>query len=355
MSNLISKVYFLPIGDTEISDEAISALAGNLLKEFIQREGIQLPQEMPIKVHFGERGNSTYIKSACYNGIIDVLKKNNVSTCFAETSVLYGGSRFSKEKHIKLACDHNFTQLPICIADGSRGEDAIDVPSSGKYFKSCSIAKALAEAPGVLVASHFKGHALAGFGGAIKQLSMGFASKGGKLAMHMGVKPQIFSPLCKACQKCVVRCNENAIEKKGKKFKINHDKCVGCGACFSICPSYAVWIFSLSGFVNMLLKKSTFKEKLGEYAAAAVKGKANIYMNFALNITSGCDCEPRPMRKCCKNIGIFISKDPVAIDKACWDLVAQHGKKFKGMEQLQYASSLGAGNMEYNLLQINNI
>lgn len=352
MSNLISKVYFLPIEDTEISDEAISALAGNLLEEFIQREGIQLPQEMPIKLHFGERGNSTYIKSACYNGMIDVLKKNNVSTCFAETSVLYGGSRFSKEKHIKLANDHNFTQLPIVIADGNRGEEAIEIASNGKYFKSCSIAKALAEVDSVLVVSHFKGHALAGFGGAIKQLSMGFASKGGKLAMHMGVKPQIFAPLCKACQKCVARCNENAIEKSGKKFKINHNKCIGCGACFSICPSFAVWIFSFKGFFNMLLKKSAFKEKLAEYATAAAKDKEHIYVNFALNITTGCDCEPRPMRKCCSNIGIFISKDPVAIDKACWDMVYQKGKKFKGLEQLQYAASLGLGNMDYNLLQI---
>ena len=352
MIDQISKVYFLPVKDAEISDEEISKLAGNLLEEFIKKEEITLPSEMPLKVHFGERGNSSYIKSMCYNGIIDVLKKNNVTTCFAETSVLYGGSRFSKEKHIKLAHDHNFTQLPIVIADGNRGEETIEIPSKGKYFKNCSIAKALAEAQGVLVASHFKGHALAGFGGAIKQLSMGFASKGGKLAMHMGVKPQIFSPLCKACQKCVVRCNENAIERKGKKFKINHDKCVGCGACFSICPSYAVWIFSFKGFINMLLKKSTFKEKLGEYAAAAALDKKHIYVNFALNITAGCDCEPRPMRKCCQNIGIFISEDPVAIDKACWDLVAQHGKKFKGFEQLQYAASLGAGNMEYTLLQV---
>lgn len=346
----MSKVYFKPITG-KIKSCDVSPLARELLETFLEREKIVPEKKIPLKLHFGERGNRTYLGPENFSGIIDYLKEHSIESCYMETSVLYGGERFNREKHLKLAEDHGFTQLPVIIADGAHGEDAVDVPVNLKHYRFCSIARELAEAPQTLVLSHFKGHMLAGFGGALKQLSMGFASKGGKMAMHLGIKPKIWNFLCKKCNLCVSRCERKAITI-GKHSFIDHEKCIGCGACFSICPRHAVSVLSLSSLWGALFHRSHFREKLMEYAYAAHHGKKNIYMNFALSITAGCDCEPRPMIPCVENIGIFISSDPVAVDTACYDAVAAKGKSFKGVEQLAYAESIKVGSRQYELIEI---
>ena len=191
----MSNVYFIPL--TENCPEKVSAAARKLLELLIEKENITLKKNIPLKVHFGEKFNRTFIKSENYSGIRDFLSEKEISSCYIETSVLYGGERFERAKHLKLAAEHGFTQLPVVIADGERGEASREIPVNKSHFKSCHIAGELAESDQVIVFSHFKGHSLAGFGGALKQLSMGFASKGGKLAMHMGVKPRIRTLLCK--------------------------------------------------------------------------------------------------------------------------------------------------------------
>jgi uncharacterized Fe-S center protein len=199
--------------------------------------------------------------------------------------------------------------------------------------------------------SHFKGHQLAGFGGAIKQLSMGCAAKGGKLAMHTDIKPRIINRKCKKCNLCKKRCNENAITIDRKSF-IDHKICVGCGACVSICPHKAVSIITLKSLYNVFLQGRKFREKLVEYAYAAHKDKRNIYFNFAMTITKGCDCEPKKMDPIMDDFGIFVSTDPVAIDKACYDIAKEKGKVFKGSEQFLYAEKTGLGSATYNLIQV---
>lgn len=342
----MSNVYFIPAGGC--TKEA----SVRLLQAVLEREGVALSDRIPIKVHFGEKGNRTYLKAETYDGLIDFLQSQGKECRFSETSVLYGGERFSREKHLKLAEAHGFTRIPVKIEDGANGEDACDIPVGLNHFKSCAIAKGLAEAEQILICSHFKGHKLAGFGGAVKQLSMGCAAKGGKMAMHLSVKPKIFNFLCKHCGLCATRCQVKAITVTEKKAVIDHEKCIGCGACFSICRHHAVSIFSLSGLKNMLFRNNNFREKLVEYAFAAHKGKKNIYLNFALSVTRGCDCEPLPMRTCIKDIGIFASTDPVAIDQACLDAAEKAGKKFKGSEQLIYAEKIGLGSRKYELIEI---
>jgi uncharacterized Fe-S center protein len=181
---------------------------------------------------------------------------------------------------------------------------------------------------------------------------MGHASKGGKLAMHMGIKPQIIKRKCKKCNLCKTRCNEGAIIIDSKVSAINHEKCVGCGACVSICPHKAVSIMSLKGLWSMLFKRESFQEKIVEYAYAAQKGKKNIYLNFAMNITRGCDCEPRKMKPLTDDFGIFISTDSVAIDQACLDLARENGVKFNGEKLLQYAEMVGLGSRKYELVAV---
>ena len=349
---MAAKVFFKKV-ETSFSEAEISAVARQVLETLLEREDPGLLPEIPVKLHFGERGNRTYIPQNCYLGAIDLLESRGSKLCYAETNVLYGGSRANGDNHRKLAADHGFDRLPVVIADGNSGEDAVNVAvPSGKHFKTASIAGFLAKSEQCVVFSHFKGHMLAGFGGAIKQLSMGFASKGGKMAMHLGVKPRIRQWLCKSCGLCAKRCNENAITKGKKSFVIDPDKCIGCGACYSICPHYAVSILSLGGLWNALTGGRVFREKLVEYALAAHHGKKNIYLNFCINVTNGCDCEPHPMRRCIADIGVFASLDPVAVDHACYNAVAEQGKRFRGKEQLNYAAKIGLGSTEYELIEL---
>ena len=351
-----SNVYFFPL-NKKPSDGEVCDCSAKLLEQILQQEQISLDPAIALKVHFGESGNRTYIRPACYDGILGLLNKQNISASFIETSVLYGGNRRNAECHKKLAEDHGFTKLPVIIADGISGEDSTLVPIEGKHFLNCALGKGFEAYKQLLVLSHFKGHGLAGFGGAIKQLSMGFASKGGKMAMHMGIKPTLMNFLCVKCGLCTKRCQVDAIriapKGSGEKSRIDHTKCLGCGACYSACPRHAISILSWKGICNMLFRKSDFREKLVEYALAAHQGRRNIYLNFAMNITKGCDCEPRPMRTAIPDIGIFASTDPVAVDTACYDACVKCGLKFKGAEQLAYAEKIGLGNRQYNLISIN--
>ena len=345
----MSNVYFLPLSDAGHAE--ISDAAAELLEHIITAENITFEECVPLKVHCGEAGNRTFISPDCYNGIIDRLEKRNIRSCFIETSVLYGGKRGNRENHSKLAESHGFTRVPFVVADGDHGEMSYDVPIDGKHYKHCHLGKGFEEYKQLLVLSHFKGHALAGFGGSIKQLSMGFASKGGKMAMHLGVKPRIRTWFCKKCGLCLKRCQVNAITLEPKP-RIDGSKCLGCGACYSACRNHAVSILSLKGLVNAVFKGRFFREKLVEYALAAHAGRKNIYFVFALNITRGCDCEPVPMFRVTQDIGIFVSTDPVAADTAAWDACARQGKRFKGYEQLAYAEKIGLGSKNYQLITL---
>ncbi len=346
----MANIYYKPITNKTTTKE-IQKITQQLLDTIISKEKIKLEKNIPLKVHFGEKRNKTFVKSENYEGIIAYLKKKKIKTSYIETNVLYGGQRYRKDLHLKLAKEHGFTQLPIIISDGNEGEQFTEVEINKKHFKTCKIGKGFQDYKQVLVLSHFKGHAAAGFGGAIKQLGMGFASKGGKLAMHMGIKPHIIERKCKKCNLCKTRCNYNAITID-KKSTIDHNKCVGCSACVAACPHKAISIITTKGILKAIGIGNNFKEKLAEYAYAAQKNKNNIYINFAINITRGCDCEPRKMHPIMENIGIFISIDPLSIDKACYDIIKQKGHKFRGHAIFDYAEKIGLGSTQYKLIRI---
>ena len=343
----MARVYFSPI-TAGMSQSEISDLAAFAFKKLLEDEGISLPKELPIKVHFGEEGNETYVKPELYDGIIEFLKNSKVETFYMETNVLYRGQRTTREKHVDLAEKHGFTQIPIRIADGEHGEASSLVSINGNHFKECKIATGFAEAEMVLVTSHFKGHILAKFGGALKQLGMGFAARGGKLDMHAKSKPLIDPIKCKKCMKCMEKCPVDAITIGNLSSKINRKICIGCATCIAVCPYGAVKInwASTTG--------KSFREKLMEYALAAQKGKDNIYLNYAINITAQCDCMGKVMKPKYPDLGIIASIDPVAVEKATLDLLDESiGKKsFGGREQLEYASKIGLGSPEYELVRL---
>ncbi len=346
-----SNVYYKKI-DTSTGIKAIQEISNDLLKTIVEKENIELEKKIPLKVHFGEAKNVTYLKPDNYLGIINFLEEKNIDSCYMETCVLYGGQRYKKELHKKTAEAHGFNQLPIVFADGEHGENFAEIEINQKHFKTFKIGKDFLDYNQLIVVSHFKGHALAGFGGAIKQLSMGHAAKGGKMAMHLGEKPRIISKKCVQCNLCKTRCNVDALNI-GEKSSIDHDTCVGCGACMAICPHKAITIISFKNVLKFLGIGNPFIEKVVEGALAAQKGKKNIYINFAMNITPGCDCEPKKMKTLIDDFGVFVSTDPVAIDKACYDIAKDMGKKFKGYKAFTYAESIGLGSTQYLLHEIN--
>ena len=343
----MSTVYFKAIqtgkGTAEVSKEA-----ANLFSRLMEDEHIELGSYVPLKVHFGEKGNETFIPAAGYEGLIRLLTSRGIASAYIETNVLYRGERQNRTAHVQLARDHGFTQLPIVIADGEYGDEYTEVPIGGRHFDTCMIGKEIALLNQMIVLSHFKGHRLAGFGGAVKQLAMGCASRGGKLAQHANAIPKINSRKCDACGKCAEKCPMGAIALQPKAL-IEKSKCVGCASCMAVCEHGA---FSNSWWASFGKK---FRERLAEHAAAAAKDKSSIYINFALSITRGCDCESHKMTPFMQDVGILASVDPVAVDAASLDLVQERkGRKIfnRGRHTLAHARTVGLGATDYRLIEI---
>ncbi len=230
----------------------------------------------------------------------------------------------------------------------------------------------------LVVVTHFKGHELSGFGGALKNLGMGCSSREGKLSQHSNISPQVKGKACKGCQTCLSWCAQQAISmlplKSGVETRqgvasIDPKKCVGCGECILSCPSGAIQI---QWNENIPI----FQKKMVEHAYGAVqkkKGKV-LYLNFLMQISPACDCYGYSDTPIVSDIGILSSEDPVAIDQASIDLVNSEtgnrsskltknwepqGDKFRAIYpevdwniQLAYAQEIGMGTREYELIKI---
>ncbi len=339
----MAKVFFKRV--TNKDTKALSLAARDLMREVITNSGISFTGTVPLKVHFGEKGNQTYIPSACYEDVISELDAMGVKSAYIETNVLYRGARTTRDNHIKTALEHGFDQLPIIIADGDRGEAYDDIPIDKTFVSSCKIGKAFSDYDQFVVMSHFKGHGSAGFGGALKQLAMGFASRGGKMAQHSGISPKVREHKCVSCGMCVEKCDVNAIDMPDKAV-INPDACVGCAGCIAVCPVGAI-VNDWGG--------SHFKEKITEYAYGAQLGKEIVYISFLINITPECDCMGQHMDTVAEDIGVFASTDPVAIDSACLDMLQRESGEClfnDGRASIVHAVSIGFGTDQYELIEI---
>jgi uncharacterized Fe-S center protein len=340
------KVYFTPASMSS-GTESVSSRARLLLERLVRDEGAGIDRDIALKVHFGERGNVTFIRPENLEGAIGFLKEKGASPVFMETNALYRGSRTVASEHAMLAREHGFTMLPVIIADGEMGNDYEETGIEGKHFSKCKVGKGIAERKQLLIVSHFKNHVLAGFGGAIKQLGMGCASRTGKLEQHSRSRPKLEPSKCRKCKTCVNNCPAGAISI-GEVSSIDPDRCIGCAACIAVCPHGAMGIDWFS------TKPGEFREKLTEYALAAQKGKPNIYLTFALNITDECDCIGNRMEPITADLGIFASMDPVAIDKACMDMLDKREGKplFQGREAFDHAEKIGLGKKDYELVKV---
>jgi len=335
----MSKVYYKKC---ELNDE-VNDVVYDLMTKIIEENKVVLPKKVPMKVHFGEEGNVTFIKPKYYEGIKKYLKEQEIESCYIETNVLYKSDRSFEKTHIELAKRHGFDDLEIVIADGDDKHPYNEVEVNLKNFKTCKIGTKYADYDSYIVISHFKGHGLAGFGGAIKQLGMGFAARGGKLVQHSDSVPIINQDGCIVCGACLQKCPVDAI-KLEPKAEIDENICVGCAACTLACPVNVI-SNSWSG--------SNFLEKLAEYAYAASKDKQMLHVVYAFNITKDCDCVGDEMHPVAKDIGIFVSLDPVAVDKAILDMVNKEKELFsQGYKTLDYAEEIGLGKTDYELVEI---
>jgi len=300
-----------------------------------------------IKVHFGEDGNKTFLKPELIQKLTEQLDATLV-----ETNVLYVGKRRYTESHIQLAKEHGFTFAPLDILD-SDGDKI--VPVNLKHYEEIKLGSHMDNYDSYIIFSHFKGHGMSGFGGAIKNISMGFASVAGKMAMHASTIPVYYPSKCSKCNLCVPECPGDAITID--PLVIDVDKCIGCGTCIGICPTRSFDVPWRS------TDKSVFIERLCEYAKGAIDNYNFVYINVLANITPSCDCANWPQKPFMDDIGVLVSTDIVAIEQASHDLVDKVHEcentflkvnSVDGKKQINYAFELGMGNKEYELIEIDN-
>ena len=322
-----------------------------------------------LKLHFGERGSDGFISPVYVRQVVDKVKACGALPFLTDTNTLYTGSRSNAVDHITTAILHGFdyavTGAPVIIADGLFGGNVQKVRIDKKHFRSVAIAGDIALADSMIVLTHFKGHIVSGFGGAIKNLAMGCAPPSGKCAQH-NARPSPVAENCIGCGRCIRACPKSAISLINKNLMIDHDLCTGCFACLHACTSRAIDI-------DWETEIPDFMERMVEYAFGAVKTKRGKvgYMNFLIRITPDCDCFPFSDAPIVPDIGILASQDPVAIDSASYDLVNQQqgftdsllaahhqkgGDKFRGVHaqtdgqrQLEYAEEIGLGTRNYTL------
>lgn len=262
-----------------------------------------LSGKVAVKVHSGETGNQNFLRPDFWKPLID-----HVGGTVVECNTAYEGTRNTTEKHVKTMKDHGWTDnFPVDIMD-AEGPDLVLSIEKGKQIQKNYVGKNLANYDSMLVLSHFKGHPMGGYGGALKQLSIGAASSFGKAYIHGAGEPE-------------------------KIWTSDHD---------------------------------SFLESMADAALSVVdyfKGNL-VYINVMKNMSVDCDCCAVAEDPCMKDIGILISLDPIAIDQACLDLVyaanddpgqahlLERIESRNGVHTIEASAELGFGSREYELIEV---
>ncbi len=270
--------------------------------ELYKLTGKELTGNVAVKIHSGEKGNQNFIKPDFWKPMID-----HVEGTVVECNTAYEGARDTTEKHIKLMEYHGWSrQFTVDILDSEGPDLVLDIPG-GKKIKKNYVGKGVTAYDSMLVLSHFKGHPMGGYGGAIKQLSIGVASSFGKKYIHGVGVPEDF-------------------------WNSDHD---------------------------------SFLESMADAASSVIdlfKGEI-VYINVMKNMSVDCDCCYIAEDPCIADIGILASTDPIAIDQACLDLVyacSDPGKPHlieriesrNGVHTIEAAAELGFGSREYELVEV---
>ena len=269
--------------------------------DIYKKLGIELKGKVAVKVHSGEEGNQNYLKPLFYKDLIDYVNGTVV-----ECNTAYNGERNTSEKHLKLLDKHEWTKYYNVDLLDEIDEVALEVKNP-KYIKENYVGKNIENYDSMLVLSHFKGHPMGGYGGALKNISIGLASSHGKANIHGAGKPD------------------------------------------------GMWTADHNSFL----------ESMAEAAKTIVdyeKGNM-VFINVMANMSVDCDCCAKAEDPCMKDIGILASTDPVAIDQACIDLVYNSNDPGKdhlieriesrnGIHTIEYAENIRVGTRKYELVKI---
>jgi uncharacterized Fe-S center protein len=341
-----------------------------------------------IKIHLGERGNTAFIRPVVVRRFVEIVKSVRGRPFLTDCNTLYVGTRSDAPSHLITATENGFAYsvvgAPLVIADGLKGHSSIAVRVDLPECAEAHIGADIIEADNLISLAHFKGHELAGFGGTIKNLGMGCASRHGKLFQHSNVSPEVKAGICIACGECILRCPGKAISlvkrgpdepapKGSKQLTLRAlkepDKCIGCGDCILACSIGAMQI-------QWNVQIPEFMRRMVAYTKAVLAGKQGraMFFNFLTQVSPACDCYPFADAPIVGDLGVLSSLDPVAIDQAAVDLVNQaqgspasclkyaHAPgqdKFRDIYpkidwevQLAYAQKIGLGNREYELVRV---
>lgn len=313
-----SKVYF-----TDFRTKANGDGLPTKLKKLMKKAGIaNLDLEgkfVAIKLHFGELGNISYLRPNYARAVVDVVKELGGKPFLTDCNTMYPGSRKNALEHLYCAWENGFTPLtvgcPILIGDGLKGTDDIEVPvEGGEYVQKAKIGRAIMDADVFISLTHFKGHEMTGFGGAIKNIGMGCGSRAGKTEQHISGQPVIDPSMCRGCKKCMAQCANNGLvfDETTKKMHIDKEHCVGCGRCLGACN------FDAINFENFHAPQ-LLNRKMAEYAKAVVDGRPQFHISLVVDVSPNCDCHCENDAPILPNIGMFVSTDPLALDQACVD------------------------------------
>lgn len=326
-----------------------------------------------IKMPFGELGNLAFLRPNYAKVVADLCKEQGGQPFLTDCNTLYPGSRKNALEHLSCAQENGFwpmtTGCQIIIGDGLRGTDELEVPvPNGEYCKTAKIGRAIMDADIFISLTHFKGHELTGFGGAIKNIGMGCGSRAGKMAMHSIGKPGIDAEKCRGCKTCTHYCAQSAISiGEDHKARIDHDLCAGCGRCIGVCNFDAI--------SNALDAESTIlNERMAEYTKAVIQNRPHFHVSIVNQVSPYCDCHAENDAAVVPDIGMFAGFDPVALDHACIDAVNaapaistsvlgqcahEHNDHFTDIHpktnwrsQIEHARKIGIGNVDYELVTV---
>ncbi|MFX1385217.1 MAG: DUF362 domain-containing protein [Promethearchaeota archaeon] len=322
-------VYFFTSRTYNHKESMSKVKAPLALKNLGIEERVKNKEKIVIKTHFGALENTRYLRPSYIRFLCDYIKDLGGIPFVAESCGWgipgakgeYGG-RTNEQEYLEIALKHGFTEEtmggPIIMLDGPDGIDYEIQKIDGKKFNDVLVAGRLREFDYLVLATHFKGHYGAGFGGAIKNLGIGCVSKGGKVQAHNGKKFEFnFDSCVPNCEECIKICPTKALTKKiGSKLIYDENKCRFCYMCNAICENEVIDIGNST--------QEEFVLQLVDNAKGVVDyfGKDKIfYLNYAIDITYQCDCCGGTDVPFVNDIGVLSSLDPVALDQACIDLV----------------------------------
>jgi len=356
---LSSTVYFAPLKDGCSPEEQAERIK-KVFDAAGAKKCISPGDFVAIKVHVGEKKNTTHLDPAAARAVVEKVKACKGLPFLTETSTLYKGERDNAVKHIIHAYRHGFgfeqVGAPFIMADGLAGNSEIEVPIAGELNHSVKIAREIRVADALMIVSHPTGHMSTALGACLKNLGMGLASRMGKMRQHSSMKPRVLLEKCRICGKCIEWCPEGSISRKEGAAYIDTEKCIGCGECLAVCRFGAVEY-------NWGQDSEFLQKQIAEHALGVITGREEkcFFINVMVNMTKDCDCQGKNQKKLIPDVGILGAFDPVAIDRATLDLTAERNgrnlaelsyRRLSSDIQLRHAEKIGLGTMEYKLKEI---